>query len=209
MEKALKYFGIVICLVGLHAVLAPCAEAIPTKFGDNYYEFIQVSDPFTGTNNSWATASTNAANSVYNGLSGHLATVTSQAENDFLFSLILPGSFTDFKGAWLGGKEPSGWLVGPEAGQNFIYRNWGGLEPNNDGYAYMNIGGFAGGQYSGIPSGTWADDSYEQGVPDSFADPVIGYFVEYEGVSPVPEPATMLLLGFGLIGVVGIRRFNK
>jgi hypothetical protein len=30
-----------------------------------------------------------------------------------------------------------------------------------------------------------------------------------EQVAPVPEPATMLLLSFGLIGIVGIRRFKK
>lgn len=210
MKRALKYFGIAICLIGLYAVLlAPHAEATPTKFGDNYYEFVLVSDPFTGTNNSWATGSAKAADSVYNGLSGHLATIISQAENDFLYSLV-SGSFSGFRGAWLGGKSPEGWLVGPEAGQGFSYTNWGGIEPNNAGYAYMNIGTFASG-YSGIASGTWADDSFVQGVPDPTADPVIGYFVEYEGTSPVPEPNTMLLFGTGLAGLActKLRRKKK
>ncbi|MEW5817644.1 MAG: choice-of-anchor D domain-containing protein, partial [Spirochaetota bacterium] len=166
--------------------LGTMSQPTPMKFGDNYYEFVQVSDPFTGANNSWAKASADAAARVYNGLSGHLATITSQAENDFLFGLV-SGIFSGFQGAWLGGKSPEGWLVGPEAGQGFIYTNWGGIEPNNAGYAYMNIGTFAGGTYSGIAAGTWADDSGVQGVPDYPMNPVIGYFVEYEAEKQ-PEP---------------------
>lgn len=92
---------------------------------------------FTGNNNSWAKDSANAVASLYDGMSGHLATVTSQGENDFLFSLV-SGSFSGFKSAGLGGKAPEGWLEGPEVGQNFIYTNWGGGEPNNSGYAYIN-----------------------------------------------------------------------
>ena len=135
----LKYLGIAICMVGLHAASALRADATPLLFGSNYYEFVQVPQPFTGSNNAWATADAAAAASVFNSLSGHLATITSQAENDFLLGLV-SGSFSGFAGAWLGGKAPDGWLVGPETGQGFSYTNWGGIEPNNAGYAYMNIG---------------------------------------------------------------------
>jgi hypothetical protein len=197
----MKYLGIAICVAGLHAASALRAAATPVAFGANFYDFIQVPDPFTGNNNAWATASAAAAASVFNGVSGHLATITSQAENDFLFGLV-SGSFSGFKGAWLGGKAPEGWLVGPETGQGFSYTNWGGIEPNNNGFAYMNIGTL----FAGIGPGKWADDSGVQGVPDPNNDPVIGYFVEYEGAAAVPDPSSWLLLASGLAGLAVQRR---
>src|SRR5262249_14231512 len=126
--------------------------------------------------------------------------ITSQAENDFILSLVA-GQFPQRDGAWLGGKAPEGWLDGPEAGQGFSYTNWGGIEPNNAGQAYMVIGAaFV------YPPGKWADDSGPGGVgagdglPDSSADPVTGYFVEYE--TAVPEPATGFMLVVGLAVLV-------
>ena len=203
---ALKYLGIAICMVGLHAASALRADATPLLFGSNYYEFVQVPQPFTGSNNAWATADAAAAASVFNSLSGHLATVTSQADNDFLFGLV-SGNFSGFAGAWLGGKAPDGWLVGPETGQGFSYTNWGGIEPNNAGYAYMNIGTL----FEGIGPGKWVDDSGVQGVPDPNSDPVIGYFVEYEGTAAVPEPSSWMLLASGLsgLGVLTRKRVSR
>ncbi len=200
------WFAIVGCMIGLHAASIERVEAAPVFFGSNGYEFIEVSDPFTGGNNSWATASAAAASRVFGGANGHLATITSQAENDALFGLV-SGLITQpdvFAGAWLGGKEPEGWLVGPEIGDLFSYTNWGGVEPNNMGYAYMSIG------TKNAPS-QWFDDSVVglgQGFPHALNDPVIGYFVEYEGVAPIPLPSTASLLPVGLafVGWLGWRR---
>lgn len=201
--SVLKYLGIALGVALLQAASAPRADAIPMPFGSNHYEFVEVADPFTGNNNSFATASAAAAASFFNSVSGHLATVTSSEENDFLKSLV-SGSFAGFTGAWLGGKAPEGWLVGPEAGQPFGFTSWGGIEPNNAGYAYMDIGSSS----TVIGFGKWADDSGVQGVPDASADPVIGYFVEYEQTVAVPEPSTLLLLA-PYFGGVALRRKRR
>jgi hypothetical protein len=174
------------------------ASAAPQLFGANAYEYVPVSDPFTGVNNAWVTDSTAATASIFEGVHGHLATITSQAENDFLFGLV-SGLYAGSAGAWLGGKAPEGWLVGPEAGQGFTYTKWGGIEPNNAGYVWMNIGS----SFRGNAPGYWCDDSYEQGVPDATWDPVVGYFVEYENV---PEPSTLWLLLAGGLGLAWCRR---
>ena len=102
MEKILKYLGIVICLFILHSTWAPCADATPTLFAGtgNYYEFILVSDPFVGTNNYWMTAKDAAASLQYNGVYGHLATITSEEENDFIRDTAGFGIAMDFMGAW-------------------------------------------------------------------------------------------------------------
>ena len=178
------------CTIGLVCpvvALAASAHAAPTFFNGHAYEFVQVDDPLTGNNNSWDTASAAAAVSQFLGADGYLATITSQAENDFLFSLV-SGQFSVFAGAWLGGNAATGWLVGPEAGQALTYTNFGGSEPNNSGLMYMNIGALT----AGIDPGKWVDDSGVQGVP-SVNDPVVGYFVEYS--VPAPGGAIALLAG--------------
>lgn len=189
-----------IAILGLMAWAAEPARAVPVPFGSSFYDFVAVTDPFTGSNNSWDTARAAAETMVFNGVNGHLATVTSQAENDFLFSLA-SGQFTGFAGAWLGGKSPEGWLVGPEAGQGFTFTNWAGVEPNNNGFAYMSIG-------TVFSPGQWADDSGVQGLPDPNLDPVVGYFVEFEQAVAATAPGTVALFGIALF-TAGLSRRRR
>ncbi len=89
------------------------------------------------------------------GVTGHLAVITSAAENTFVDGIV-PGT------AWLGGSDATvegewRWTSGPEAGQQFwqgghtgntvggSYAHWGGGEPNNSGnedYVHMRADGF-------------------------------------------------------------------
>jgi len=97
------------------------------------------------------------------GVTGHLANITSQLENDFINALA-PGN------AWIGGSDQTvegewRWVSGPEAGQQFwqgaaggstvagSYARWGGGEPNNSGnedFVHMRGDGF----WNDQPGGT-------------------------------------------------------
>jgi len=188
------------------AIAAPGASAAPIQWSGNgnYYELIIDPTPYgTGTVNTWSTASAAAAGSTFLGASGHLATITSAAENAFLVSLIPGGALSGFQGAWLGGSN-SRWIVGPDAG-TFPFSNFGGQEPNNSGTIYMNIGT----TFAGIATGKWVDDSFDQGVPDPTFDPVIGYFVEYEAAATVvPEPTSLAVAGLAA-GALALRRGRR
>jgi len=95
------------------------------------------------------------------GVTGHLANITSQTENDFIHALSSTNT-------WIGGSDAAvegdwRWIAGPEGGQPFwsggpggstvggSYANWGSGEPNNSG-----------GNEDGVhmrPDGKWNDQN--------------------------------------------------
>jgi hypothetical protein len=141
---------------------------------------------------------------------GYLATLTSAAENQFVFSLVDSAIYWqgsgDFRtGPWLGGfqapgsPEPAGgwqWLNGEGP---FGYINWQPGEPNNnpggtvpeDKLAFWAVGSPTG------RSGNWNDLNASALVP--------GYIVEFDTAPlPVPEPASALLSILGLMSLGGL-----
>jgi hypothetical protein len=173
------------------------AQAAPVQFGDSYYEYVSREAI------SWANANTAASASTFMGVNGHLATVTSSAENDFLVNLA-PGYYVQ-QVAWLGGAvdstQTARWAVGPEAGQLFSFSNFVAGQPNDGpSNVWMNVPT----SFAGVAIGAWGDAA---GGLSSAGNEVVGYFVEYQvGTVPLPAALPLMLTGLAGFGFVGWRR---
>ena len=137
---------------------------------EHFYEYV------SGTT-SWTNSYTNASNKSYFGRVGYLATVLSEAENNFIWKLMANdawfGASDDYnyintaKGTTFFASQSAAegkwhWVTGPEKGQNFsngntpsttlvsgMYHKWAGGEPNGTSEAF--------GQFYSSNSGQWND----------------------------------------------------
>jgi hypothetical protein len=168
------------------------AMAAPTYFDatGSWYDVVLTSSE------TWTSARTAAAATSFLELPGRLATITSQAENDFVLSLI-PVSAP--QGFWIGGfqtggPEPSGgwrWITD----EPWDWTNWDVGEPNNAAGAenFLEMYGWPG--PGGV--GKWNDNRDDQTYWTS------GYVIEY---APVPEPCSFALVGLGAAALMISRR---
>src|SRR5262245_9954686 len=110
--------------------VADCPVQWPVAAGGNgnYYEFV----PAAGI--LWWDADTAAESRIFGGVQGHLASITSAQENDFILSMLPADPFME---VWLGGYQlhPRGpadqswkWVTQ----EPFVYVNWAPGEPNDN-----------------------------------------------------------------------------
>jgi hypothetical protein len=139
----------------------------------------------------WSTAKIDAEGMTFLGASGHLATITSAAENTFLSNLV-DDAGTTF--AWIGLTDEvseGNWLW--VTGETFSFDNWAVGEPN----------GATGANWAFIygSNGNWDDGHNGFGI---------SYLVEFDvPPSAVPEPSTtMPLLGL-MLGLTWVRRRRR
>jgi hypothetical protein len=128
-------------LAVLAIVFANAVGAVPVQWSGNghWYEAVYVSDGIRWDDAKLATENVNGC------LNGYLATSTSEAENNFIFSLISDPKFwfmgvwpAEYSfGPWLGGyqidktQEPAGnwqWVMGDP----WSFTNWAEGEPNDN-----------------------------------------------------------------------------
>ena len=184
----LKKISLALGMAGMMAATA--VQATPMQWtvasGGNDHWYDRIDAPALN----WTDARDTAAASSYLGLAGHLATVTSAAENLFITNNFNAGSaltqhfFGGFQPA--GSSEPGGgwsWVTGELFS---TYTNWAGGEPNNS-FGAENVLVY--------DHGVTADGRQWN---DFGGGNQRGYVVEYQSV---PEPSVIALLGLGLFGL--------
>jgi len=172
----------------------------------HYYALVFPSDP--NNNYTWEAANQAASQMTYNGLPGHLATVTSAEENAFLQSSFeskfIPTPYDGGPGdiAYIGLHKVNGewqWVTG----EPFSYSNWHPGDPKADPNPYDSVM-----YWTWFAGWKWNDN-------EGFALPVYrdrhsGFIVEFQAV---PEASSTLMLAFGSICFGGFlamkRRFRQ
>ncbi len=221
---------VAVAVCGAVLRFTPEAHAMPTEFNGHFYEVIfaqqVVIPPVIGKDGvpviSWNTSNAAASTLSFMGATGHLATITSEEEDDFLkdlaqntpgaFSNPITGGFGSFTlGPWIGGFFDTNtglytWVNNegtiPVTNGTSIYAGWIGNEPNSPDehhlvYVDVNLS-FQTPNGNGLGWGD-CDNICFRNVPSAR---IRSFIVEYD----VPEPAALAFFGFGLAGLGYMRR---
>jgi Ca2+-binding RTX toxin-like protein len=186
------YIFVSVLSIGILLCGIPSTSGAPVFNPANGHYYDVIGD----TNITWTAAKLAAETSNFQGLQGHLATITSQEEQDFLVNAF---GIDGLGPRWLGGYqdttapdylEPAGgwkWITG----EAWSYTNWLSGEPNDGagegGENWLQIRG-------DIPP-FWNDGL---NTPE-FA---IGYIIEYEATGP-PTTVTCAGLPATIVGTAG------
>lgn len=186
----------------------PVQWSVAAGGNGNWYQYVPSISIFDGLY-TFDAARSAALSSTHLGLQGYLATVTSEAEQEFIngsFAYLL--GFGASSNAWLGASDADvegewRWLDGPEAGQLISYTNWRAGQPvNAQGFEDHDL--LALSIVAASPPTTYGWTS----LPPSAR--TFGYLIEYGSgnIATVPEPdmPAMLAVGLGMLGWVVRRR---
>lgn len=164
------------------------AGAVPVQWSggnDHWYELVTSGSAIT-----WVDADAAAKASTFNGLPGYLVSLTSKAENNWVFYNIVKTI-----DAWTGGYQAipgdnNSWHW--TSGESWGFTAWVGGQPDNAG------GGVQHTLYWNPTVNTpeWGD------APDTWSDKPSAFVVEYHQ-NIIPEPATLLLFGTGIVVLAG------
>lgn len=195
---------ILISLVISGASLSAFATPIYDPDNGHYYDIIQSSGI------TWDAAKTAALSQYYNGLEGHLATITSAAEHTYVNTAIQLYGGGEM---WAGGYQNPAGETDPQAGWTWL--NGEGTFPgfnSTSPYAFWNNGepndayGTASEQHLGLNLGPGFNDEGNLGN-------ITGYVIEYDpntipGTPDAGSTLTLLGAAFGMLTAWG-RRFRK